>query len=1263
MNIRLSNIKSSFMKKNYFGRLAALAVAGLTSLSVLAVPALQSEIEFMQADGSTVRGNLHGDEFFSYRTTDEGYVMVENEDGYYEYADPSSAQLVPSGHRVGESELRGTNSFKSTLTKGLTASQAAAAQKTIADNRARQAEIMKNVTPAPTIISEETTDGSQLRAAAHSGDRRFLIILVEFEDKSFSTSWGDFNNLLNTDGYSVASFYKASSWNSFRPVYDVYGPVRVAMTSSYAKDNTADMVVRACELVENAGCDFTQYDTDGDGVVDNVYCFFAGYDRAQGGGNDCIWSHASNVDWKWSYYPDGKKIAGYGCSSELKGNSGANRVNIGTFTHEFGHVIGLPDYYDVNGDTDGKGHTPGNWDCMAGGCYLNDSRNPPLFNIASRELLGWCSIPTIGQGSQTLPDVQSDRNNPGYKIYTGVDGEYFVFEYRKKEGFNSYLPANGALLWHVDRSGSVINWWYNNTPNSHGDHPCMDVVEASGSNTSGGDAWWDYRVMYPHGSNAFDAWSWYNGKVCSVNSIVNYDTHATFNCGEGGSGGGGTDPQPSCQTTDAPVAWFYQDSNYGGTEIALPEGSFNTSAMNSYCLPDNWLSSLKVLPGYKVICYVDDNFGGSSYTWTSSTTYVGADWNDKISSIKIVPNGQTGLGGLWKIRNKNSNLFWDCDGNSTAENAKVVQWTDEGEEAYQQWEIQEFEAGVYHIRPASNLNTKCEVYYGNKDNNTGILMYPQTAEYANSQFIFYKDGDSYQIIARHCGKPLELTGASTEAGVQITIYDNNGSDCQHWYLERCAASDEGHQVATIYADCNYQGTAVGLPEGEYTTWQLRLYGIGDKNLSSLKVKPGYKVTLFKADNFSGDNKSYTSNVDCLVNDGYNDQVSSIRIEASGVSGLSGKYKIKGYNSNLYWNIKNYSSARGAALEQKTESPLSSQDFRLEEIDNTGVYYIRNLNSGLLVDVEGGNGATANRTAISQYVHVYGNKNQRFIAVSKGDNNYQFVARHCGKVIEVPDNTKNDGDALKTWDNNDQKCSYWKLEAIGDYQTDLTDNGGYMSVSHTAVKEGENEKKLIDNSSASKYCATVPASDQVWVQYNSKQSARLTSYTITSANDFEARDPKNWVLQGSNDNKTWEDIDTRSGEVFSERFLRKGYPVSTTKSYGRFRLLVTQRNGADMDGFQISEIQLFGEVTGSFDISTGVEVADAVKVVVYPNPTSDYVNIEGVVDGTQIVVVDMTGRMVAETVAESGAATVDLTGCTRGVYIVRAGNNAVRVIKR
>ncbi|MBP5318529.1 MAG: RICIN domain-containing protein [Paludibacteraceae bacterium] len=853
---------------------------------------------------------------------------------------------------------------------------------------------------------------------------------------------------------------------------------------------------------------------------------------------------------------------------------------------------------------------------------------------------------------QAIPEIDA-VNNDQEQCYDAATTIQFHVMMRDLGYKTTLAPYTGNEWWkyvanqiNAQRPGTVDRMMVQCYDGGAGNNPSDYAI--------GGMELWAGRMNYQ--SSAADAltqfqnWKKNNGVVGGFIWVYNDET---WNLNQWASAINRT---YSPKTTDTPAATFYQNSDYGGYAISLPEGSFPMCEMALYGLKAADVSSLKVQPGYKVTLFTNADFTGSKKTFTANSNYVGDDWNDKAKSIRIEPNGVSGIEGIYKLKNRASGLYMDCDGNKTANDTKVVQWTDEGDEQYQWWQLEETsDKGVYHLRPASNTATKCEVYYGYKDNGTGLVIYNQTEEYNNSQFILYDAGSGYyKLIARHACKPLIIASGTTEPGTQVTLYTNSSNNCQQWQLERKQAGD--CNVATFYKNADYGGYAISLEEGTYTTWQLRMYGISDNDISSLKVKSGFKVTVYDAANNSGTSTAYTANTASLGS--WNDKISSLTIAPAGATGKAGVYRLKGYNSGLYWGINNNSTASGQNLQQQSSSTHWAQEFRLTETATAGVYTISNRNSALVLDVW--NNSCANRAEIKQGT-ANGGTNQQFVLVDKGDGWYQVVARNNGKVIEVPDNTKNNGDVLKLWDNNEQKCSWWKLEKVtNSFTGDLTDNGGIIRVSHTAVNSSESEAKLIDNTDGSKYCAAIGSNDEVWIRYSSTQKAVLTAYTLCSANDAHGRDPKAWRLEGSNDGTNWTVLDTRSNQTFVDFKQKHYYEVSTTEAFGMFRLVVTARNDAASTIFQMAEWQLFGNVTGSFDPMTQVAENAASDIRVWPLPMTDRLHIDGA-DGLDIRLVDTLGRTLLQTTATDHT-TLDVSDLHSGYYLLRVGDKVFKILR-
>lgn len=140
--------------------------------------------------------------------------------------------------------------------------------------------------------------------------------------------------------------------------------------------------------------------------------------------------------------------------------------------------------------------------------------------------------------------------------------------------------------------------------------------------------------------------------------------------------------------------------------------------------------------------------------------------------------------------------------------------------------------------------------------------------------------------------------------------------------------------------------------------------------------------------------------------------------------------------------------------------------------------------------------------------------------------------------------------------------------------DITDLPGTVSDQYgTTGVEGID--KIIDNTPYTKYFTFNSTS---WVQFVATNTAVVTSYSVTSANDYADRDPKNWVFEASTTGATWTTLNTQTNQTFVARFTKKTYSFSNTGSYRYYRLRTTANNGAPF--FQIAELQIFGTTTGT-----------------------------------------------------------------------------------
>ena len=140
-------------------------------------------------------------------------------------------------------------------------------------------------------------------------------------------------------------------------------------------------------------------------------------------------------------------------------------------------------------------------------------------------------------------------------------------------------------------------------------------------------------------------------------------------------------------------------------------------------------------------------------------------------------------------------------------------------------------------------------------------------------------------------------------------------------------------------------------------------------------------------------------------------------------------------------------------------------------------------------------------------------------------------------------------------------------------------------------EREAPPALFDQYVETKWLATASTG---WVTYKflDGQAFAINSYALTSANDAPDRDPKNWTLEGSNDDgTTWTLVDTQTDVSWSGRFQKKTFNCTNTTAYAMYKFTVTANWGSG-NLMQIAELEFidngisrtdYGDVTWSTQI--------------------------------------------------------------------------------
>ena len=333
------------------------------------------------------------------------------------------------------------------------------------------------------------------------GEQKALVVLVEFADNEFSMEdpLDFYTRMLNEEGFSdngatgsARDYFIANSMGQFIPTFDVFGPVKLSEDMEFygANDRWGDdvhpqlMLIEACRMLDNE-IDFTEYDRNGDGVIDNVFVYYAGYGENDGGGANTIWPHSSKLSlmYKEKFIFDGVELDRYACSNELHSPMRDNGVDgIGTFCHEFGHVLGLPDLYAT---TFINMETPCYWDVMDTGNYNNEGNTPANLSAFERYALDWLEPIPLFDSDATLENLGD--SNTAYIFQCNNPNEYFLFENRQQTGFDEYLPGHGMLIWQINYDERI---WAQNIVNNSFLQQYVDLIEADGIGgiaTSAGD--------------------------------------------------------------------------------------------------------------------------------------------------------------------------------------------------------------------------------------------------------------------------------------------------------------------------------------------------------------------------------------------------------------------------------------------------------------------------------------------------------------------------------------------------------------------------------------------------------------------------------------------------------------------------------------------------------------------------------------------------------------------------------------------------------
>ena len=453
--------------------------------SVWAIPARRGAIVRTQPDGSEIVVYQHGDEFFHWETNEKGEWLTLDKDGFYQVTEALSKEAIAAKRAA-----------------------------------------------SPLHIAPKEEVATPLNIAP-----RGLIILVNFADLAFTETIEEMDSMHNAKNYtrdyeyvyrgntyqvssegSARQYFYDASFGQYNPQFDVIGPVTVSREYAYYGKNNVntqfdqrpwEMVKEACVIADTLlDVDFTQYDNDNDEIVDFVYVIYAGYGEADGGGANTIWPHSYQLSAAGAYCQvDGVRVDLYACGNEIDYYT-KKHTGIGTFCHEFSHVLGLPDLYTTDVHTH---KTLGEWSILDYGPYNNDGTTPPAYSAYERFFMGWLTpevivdsanirLEELNSSQRALLISTEDKHN-----LIGNDPKstrFYLLENRQQQGWDTYLPGHGLMLTYVQYNATR---WQENTVNNTSRSMGVDLIEADGKtpNSSGTGYLGKATDLFPAGATSY----------------------------------------------------------------------------------------------------------------------------------------------------------------------------------------------------------------------------------------------------------------------------------------------------------------------------------------------------------------------------------------------------------------------------------------------------------------------------------------------------------------------------------------------------------------------------------------------------------------------------------------------------------------------------------------------------------------------------------------------------------------------------------------
>lgn len=473
----------------------------LSAATTFATRPLRSFYNYAQSDGTLVRVAKAGNAFFNYYVTTDGQTLLQNESGDLCYAVPAQVgdadALTCSDVVAHNPEMRTRNE--------LSLLQQSAQRVEVASRAAMRAQrLQRQFTTQAVAVNPDGTGNYGQRSAGvcnSIGAPVIPVIMVDFPNCAFkdTTTIEKVTRWFNEEGYndelyargSIRDYYVAQSGGLYNPTFKVVA--KVTANNGYATYGnkasggvvyvTNTLLGEVLQKAADQGVDFSEF-KNAQGAIELVSLYHAGpgaHSAKEKGSDSYIWAHYQGVN---DVSVQGISVNGCFIGNELLQTYDDPRAEepkvidahtdgIGVFCHEFGHALGLPDFYYTgkNNDIAYSLLSMDYWSVMDYGQYCYDGYRPVGYNAYERCMVGWQKVVDL---TDTLNLCKlyafSEAPEDGVSCYRILNPqnpkEYFLLENRQSGQWYPSFMGHGMLITYIDynrdiwSAGSV-----NNEPN------------------------------------------------------------------------------------------------------------------------------------------------------------------------------------------------------------------------------------------------------------------------------------------------------------------------------------------------------------------------------------------------------------------------------------------------------------------------------------------------------------------------------------------------------------------------------------------------------------------------------------------------------------------------------------------------------------------------------------------------------------------------------------------------------------------------------